>query len=109
MQKDIPKNFAELTENTCVGVFFNKKETQACNLIKKETSTQVFSCEHQFHRTAPGDWFFSFLTEWRKFNNNNNKNNNNNNNNNMNSNNNNNDNNNNQICSYFQSAVQKRD
>ena len=34
-------------ENTCVGVFFNKVASlQACNFIKNETPTQVFSCEY---------------------------------------------------------------
>ena len=33
-------------ENTCVGVFSNKVTgLQAWNFIKKETLTQVFSCE----------------------------------------------------------------
>ena len=33
-------------ENTCIGVFLNKfAGFQKCNFIKKETPTQVFSCE----------------------------------------------------------------
>ena len=40
---EIPQNSHE---NTCVGVsFLIKLQVLACNFIKKETPTQVFSCE----------------------------------------------------------------
>ena len=32
-------------ENTCARVFLIKLQVLACNLIKKETQAQVFSCE----------------------------------------------------------------
>ena len=59
----VKKVFQEISqnsqENTCVRVFFNKV-AGTCNFIKKETLTQVFSCEFCeiykntfFHRTPP--------------------------------------------------------
>ena len=52
--KDVRKKIAKFTENTCVGVFF----------YRKETPTQVFSCEFLeirnssfFYRTPLGDSF----------------------------------------------------
>ena len=41
LRKSVLKNFAKFTGN----LFFNKVTSQACNFIKKDTSTQVFSCE----------------------------------------------------------------
>ena len=42
VQKDVRKSFAELAENTCVGVSFNEKETQPCNFIKRDFDTGIF-------------------------------------------------------------------
>ena len=61
----VKKVFLEISqnsqENTCARVsFFNKVAGKACNFIKKESLTQVFSCEfceisknNFFYRTPP--------------------------------------------------------
>ena len=44
--KGVLKNFTKFTGNACFGVsLLIKLQAQACNFIKKETPTQVFSCE----------------------------------------------------------------
>ena len=46
MKKGVLKNFAKFTgKHLCQSLFFNKADSEACNFIKKETLTQVFSCE----------------------------------------------------------------
>ena len=49
MRKDVLKNFAKfIGKHLCQSFSFNKVaglRPQVCNLIKKETLTQVFSCE----------------------------------------------------------------
>ena len=45
-KKDVLGNFAKFTgKHLCQSLFFNKVAGGACNFIKKETLTQVFSCE----------------------------------------------------------------
>ena len=45
VKKGVLRDFAKSTgKHLCQGLFFNKGP-QACNFIKKETLTQVFSCE----------------------------------------------------------------
>ena len=48
-KKSVLRNFAKFTgKHLCQGIFFNKVDTllkQACNVIKKETLAQVFSCD----------------------------------------------------------------
>ena len=45
-KKGVLRNFAKFTGNTCARVsFLIKLQASACNFIKKETLTQVFSCE----------------------------------------------------------------
>ena len=59
MEKGVLKNFATFTgKHRCQSLFFNN--VAACNFIKKETLTQVFSCEFYeiskntfFHTTRP--------------------------------------------------------
>ena len=69
-QNYLPEKFSEISqnsqENTCARVsFLIKFQAQACNFIKKETLTQVFSCQlckifknTFFYRTPPGDCFY---------------------------------------------------
>ena len=46
VKNGVLKNFANFQENTCVRVsFLIKLQAEACNFIKNETLTQVFSCE----------------------------------------------------------------
>ena len=70
-KKDVLRSFAKFTgKHLCQCLFFNKAagcqslfliklQAKACNFIKKETLTQVFSCEFCetsntfFHRTPP--------------------------------------------------------
>ena len=56
------KNSQNPLENTCVGVFFNTVAAlrpRACKFIKKETLTQLFSCELcENFKNTPGDCFF---------------------------------------------------
>ena len=62
----VPKNFAVLSRNTCAGIPFNKiAGLKACIFIKKDTPTQVFSCEYCkifkksfFYRTPPVHYTF---------------------------------------------------
>ena len=55
-KKGVLENFAKFTgKYVCQSLFF---KLQACNFIKKETLTQVFSCEfceisNFFYRTPP--------------------------------------------------------
>ena len=46
-KKGILRNFAKFTgKHLCQSLFFNKVAgNQACNIIKKESLVQVFSCE----------------------------------------------------------------
>ena len=45
-KKCVLRNFAKFTgKHLCQSLFFNKIVGLACNLIKKETLAQVFSCE----------------------------------------------------------------
>ena len=45
-KKGVLRNFAKFTgKHLCQSLFFNKVAGAACNFIKKETLTQVFSCE----------------------------------------------------------------
>ena len=45
MKKAVLKNFHYLQENACVGVsFLIILQASACNFVKKEALTQVFSC-----------------------------------------------------------------
>ena len=45
-RKSVLRNFAKLTgKHLCQSLFFNKVAGQACNFIKKQTLTQVFSRE----------------------------------------------------------------
>ena len=45
-KKGVLENFAKFTaKHHCRSLFFNKLQAQACNFIKKETPTQLFSCE----------------------------------------------------------------
>ena len=45
-EKGVLKNFAKLTgKHLCPSLFFNKVAGAVCNVIKKETLAQVFSCE----------------------------------------------------------------
>ena len=45
-KKSVRKNFAKFTGKTCVTVsFLIKFQAGACNFIKKQTLTQVISCE----------------------------------------------------------------
>ena len=66
-EKGVLRNFAKFTgKHLCQNLFFNKVAGGACNFIKKETLTQVFSCEFCdiskntfFNRTplvAASDW-----------------------------------------------------
>ena len=44
--RGVLRNFAKFTgKHLCQSLFFNKVAGAACNFIKKETLTQVFSCE----------------------------------------------------------------
>ena len=46
MMKGVLRNFAKFTgKHLCKSLFFNKVAGLICNFIKKETPTQVFSCE----------------------------------------------------------------
>ena len=46
IKKGVLKNFTKFTgKHLCQRLFFNKVPGQACNFIKKESLTQVFSCE----------------------------------------------------------------
>ena len=46
LRKGVLRNFAKFTgKHLCQSLFFNKVAGAACNFIKKETLTQVFSCE----------------------------------------------------------------
>ena len=46
LSKGVLRNFAKFTgKHLCQSLFFNKVAGAACNFIKKETLTQVFSCE----------------------------------------------------------------
>ena len=46
VKKDVLRNFGKFTgKHLCQSLFFNKVAGAACNLIKKETLAQVFSCE----------------------------------------------------------------
>ena len=46
LKKGVLRNFAKLTgKHLCQSLFFNKVAGAACNFIKKETLSQVFSCE----------------------------------------------------------------
>ena len=61
-------------ENTCDGVFFNKVlSLQAWNFIKKDSNTEVFSCEiweiiqnayfeEHLRTTASGKFYWKILT-----------------------------------------------
>ena len=73
-EKGVLRNFAKFTgKHLCQSLFFNKVAGGACNIIKKETLVQVFSCEFCeiskntfFYRTAlvaalANIWNFSFL------------------------------------------------
>ena len=60
------KNSQNPPENTCVGVFFNTVaglRPRACKFIKKETLTQLFSCElfENFKNTPGGCFFVKYL------------------------------------------------
>ena len=45
-EKGVLRNFAKFTgKHLCQSLFINKVAGGACNFIKKETLTQVFSCE----------------------------------------------------------------
>ena len=60
------KNSQNPLENTCVGVFFNTVAAlrpRACKFIKKETLTQLFSCElcENFKNTPGGCFFVKYL------------------------------------------------
>ena len=68
-KKDVLKNFAKFAgKHFCQSIFFNKVE--ACNLIKKETLAQVFSCE--FFETFKNSlivehlWWFYLKTDLLK-------------------------------------------
>ena len=81
VKKVFVKISQNLQENTCVWVsfliksFLKKTMTQeACNFIKKETLTQVFSCEFCeiskktfFHRTSPVAVSVTFVNLWNTF------------------------------------------
>ena len=45
----------ELVQKQSPEMFYKKAALQSCYFIKKETPTQVFSCEHRkiFYRTSP--------------------------------------------------------
>ena len=45
IEKLVFRDFAKLTGKLLCQSFFIKKETEACNFIKKETMAQAFSCE----------------------------------------------------------------
>ena len=46
VKKDVLKSVAKFTEKyLCGSFFFNKVASLTCSFIKKETRTQVFSCE----------------------------------------------------------------
>ena len=61
------KNFAKFTrKHLCQSLCFNKVAGGACNLIKKEILTMMFSCEFCeisksafFYRTPPDDCFWN--------------------------------------------------
>ena len=60
----IPQN---LQENTCAKVSFSiKLQAEACNFIKKETSTQVISCNFHkiFNNTIFNKKLFSKHFRW---------------------------------------------
>ena len=65
VRKSVLRNFAKFTENICARVsFFNKIAGQACNVIKKETLAQVFSCEFlrtPFLQNTSGGCFCLFI------------------------------------------------
>ena len=68
-KKGVLRNFAKFAKKLlCKSLFFNKVVGGACNFIKKETLTQVFSCEfceiskNTFScRTPLGDCFCTFF------------------------------------------------
>ena len=46
VKKGVLRNFAKFTgKHLCQSLFFNQVAGGTCNLIKKETLAQVFSCE----------------------------------------------------------------
>ena len=67
IKKGVLKNFAKFSvKRLCQSLFCNKFAEQACNIIKKQTLAQVFSCEfceifkNTFftEHTPPGDYLW---------------------------------------------------
>ena len=60
MKKGVSKNFAKFTgKYLCRSVSFNEFAGGACNFIKKENPTQVFSCE--FCKVFKNSYFVEYL------------------------------------------------